>query len=66
MQGACVSILLGTALLTALVIVPAGASTASPVLKTSGPAGEGPYPWAYPASGAIKAGTGTTISRSDR
>ena len=30
------------------------------MLKSSGPAGEGPYPWAYPASGGIKAGTGTT------
>ena len=54
---------LGTALLTAMVATPvAGASSTATVLKTSGPAGEGPYPWAYPASGGIKAGTGTTIS----
>jgi hypothetical protein len=26
------------------------------------PAGEGPYPWKYPASGAIAVGTGTTLS----
>jgi hypothetical protein len=35
-----------------------------PVLAKSGPAGEGPYPWAYPASGHIAAGTGTTVSGS--
>ena len=63
--GHAASIVVGVALLTALVMVPvAGASstssTTAPVLKTSGPAGEGPYPWAYPASGGIKAGTGTT------
>ena len=61
--GARSAIVIGVALLTALVMVPvAGASSTSPVLKTSGPAGEGPYPWAYPASGGIKAGTGTTSS----
>ncbi len=37
-------------------------NTAAPKLAKSGPAGEGPYPWKYPASGNIKAGTGTTIS----
>jgi hypothetical protein len=31
------------------------------VLKKSGPKNEGPYPYAYPASGNIKAGTGTTL-----
>ena len=63
-RGSRSAIVLGVALLTALVMVPvAGAqSSTSPVLKTSGPAGEGPYPWAYPASGGIKAGTGTTSS----
>ena len=61
--GARSAIVLGSALLTAMVATPvAGASSTAPVLKTSGPAGEGPYPWAYPASGGIKAGTGTTIS----
>ncbi len=55
--------MLGAALLIALVMVPvAGASSTSAVLKSSGPAGEGPYPWAYPATGGIKAGTGTTSS----
>lgn len=54
---------LALALLTALVMVPtAVASSSSPVLKSSGPSGEGPYPWAYPASGGIKAGTGTTAA----
>jgi hypothetical protein len=37
-------------------------ATGGPVLKTSGPSNEGPYPYAYPASGKIKAGTGTTVS----
>jgi hypothetical protein len=61
--GARSVIVLGSALLTALVTVPvAGASSSAPVLKSSGPAGEGPYPWAYPASGAVKAGTGSTVS----
>jgi hypothetical protein len=62
-RGARCAIVLGAALLTALVMVPvAGASSTSPELKSSGPAGEGPYPWAYPATGGIKAGTGTTSS----
>ncbi len=68
-RGARSAIVLGVALLTALVMVPvAGASSTSPesstsaVLKSTGPGGEGPYPWAYPASGGIKAGTGTTSS----
>jgi hypothetical protein len=62
-RGARAATVLGAALLTALVMVPvAGASSTSLVLKTSGPAGEGPYPWNYPASGGIKAGAGTTSS----
>ena len=62
-RGARAGTVLGVALLTALVMVPAaGASSSAPVLKSSGPAGEGPYPWAYPATGATKAGTGTTSS----
>jgi hypothetical protein len=62
-RGARSAIVPGVALLTALVMVPvAGASSTSPVLKSSGSAGEGPYPWAYPASGGIRAGTGTTSS----
>jgi hypothetical protein len=40
----------------------AAGSTGGPVLSKSGPADEGPYPYAYPASGNIKVGTGTTIS----
>ncbi|HEY6428314.1 MAG TPA: hypothetical protein VIX84_13905 [Acidimicrobiales bacterium] len=62
-RGARLAAVVGAALLTALVIVPvAGASGTSAVLKSSGPAGEGPYPWAYPATGGTKAGTGTTSS----
>jgi hypothetical protein len=62
-RGARLAAVVGAALLTALVIVPvAGASGTSAVLKSSGPAGEGPYPWAYPATGGIKAGTGTISS----
>jgi hypothetical protein len=40
----------------------AAGSTSGPVLTKSGAADEGPYPYAYPASGNIKVGTGTTIS----
>jgi hypothetical protein len=41
----------------------AGATTGSaPVFAKSGLRGEGPYPWAYPASGHLAAGTGTTVS----
>jgi hypothetical protein len=62
-RGARSAMVPAVALLTALVMVPvAGASGTSPVLKSSGPAGEGPYPWAYPASGGTRAGTGTTSS----
>ncbi|HEX3564702.1 MAG TPA: hypothetical protein VHU17_04970 [Acidimicrobiales bacterium] len=31
-------------------------------LATQGGAGEGPYPWKYPASGTVSVGSGTTIS----
>jgi len=37
-------------------------AASGPVLTKSGPADEGPYPYAYPASGNIKAGTGSTIA----
>ena len=39
----------------------AGGSTSGPVLTKSGPADEGPYPYAYPASGKVSIGTGTTV-----
>jgi len=45
----------------ALVGVAAG-STGGVVLSKSGPGGEGPYPYQYPASGDVHVGTGTTIS----
>ena len=41
--------------------VTAGAS-GGPKLDTSGTAGEGPYPWKYPASGKVSVGSGTTVS----
>ena len=40
----------------------AGGSTNGLVLSKSGPASEGPYPYAYPASGSVKVGQGTTVS----
>jgi hypothetical protein len=53
--------------LAALVIVaspvPAG-GTGGPKLATSGPVGEGPYPWRYPGSGTIQVGSGTTVGGS--
>jgi Periplasmic binding protein len=48
------------ALLVTLVATPIAGAAGAPVLRKSGPSGEGPYPWAYPASGNIKAGTGKT------
>ncbi|MGH9007043.1 MAG: hypothetical protein ACRDV6_04915, partial [Acidimicrobiales bacterium] len=39
----------------------AGAAGSAPKLAKSGPAGEGPYPWKYPATGSVKVGSGTTI-----
>jgi hypothetical protein len=36
-------------------------TTGGLVLSRSGPADEGPYPYAYPASGHVKVGLGTTI-----
>ncbi|MGH9007005.1 MAG: hypothetical protein ACRDV6_04710, partial [Acidimicrobiales bacterium] len=40
----------------------ASGSTSGSVLSKSGPADEGPYPYAYPASGSVKVGQGTTIN----
>ena len=40
----------------------AGASSQSIVLAQAGGPGEGPYPWLYPATGNIHAGTGVTVS----
>ena len=42
-----------------------GTTAATPTTKApsvKGPSTEGPYPYAYPATGNLKAGTGTTIS----
>jgi hypothetical protein len=52
--------ILGVTLLTALVAAPPVGAAGTPVLAKSGPSGEGPYPWVYPASGHVKAGTGST------
>ena len=61
--GAGTAIALAVTILVALVSsAGAGAAGNSAVLRTSGPSGEGPYPWAYPASGGIKVGTGKTTS----
>jgi len=62
-------VILVASMLAMVVAAPVGGASASPVLvhsdpvlRNSGPSGEGPYPWAYPASGDIKAGTGSTVS----
>lgn len=39
----------------------AASSTNGVVLSKSGPANEGPYPFKYPASGKVQAGSGTTV-----
>ena len=36
-------------------------AASGPILATKGAGNEGPYPYAYPASGKIAAGTGTTL-----
>ncbi len=51
----------------AMAVVPmttgaSGAASAGPKLATSGPKGEGPYPWKYPASGNTKVGSGKTVA----
>jgi hypothetical protein len=57
----CVGLAIST--MAALAGVPvAGAGGTSTVLAKSGPAEEGPYPWAYPGSGQEKAGNGVTVS----
>ncbi|HUC35497.1 MAG TPA: hypothetical protein VMR97_00070 [Acidimicrobiales bacterium] len=40
----------------------AATAAGAPALTKIGPSNEGPYPYAYPASGHIKGGTGTTVS----
>jgi len=56
--------ILAVSLLVALVATPTVGAAGTPVLAKSGPSGEGPYPWAYPASGHLPPGTGTTTSGS--
>jgi hypothetical protein len=52
----------GLAVVLMLTLTGVAVAAGGPVLKKSGPSNEGPYPYAYPASGNIKAGTGTTVS----
>jgi hypothetical protein len=61
--GAGTTVFVAVSILVALVSAPtAGAAGSSAVLTKSGPPGEGPYPWAYPASADVKVGTGKSIS----
>jgi len=60
-----VGVVVATSVLVAvsMLTLSAGAVAAGgPILTKSGPGNEGPYPYRYPASGGIKAGTGTTVS----
>ncbi|MGH8996009.1 MAG: hypothetical protein ACRDYB_08285, partial [Acidimicrobiales bacterium] len=52
----------GVAVIAMLGVAGVGVAASGPVLSRSGPSNEGPYPYGYPASGGIKAGTGTTLS----
>ncbi|MGH9047200.1 MAG: hypothetical protein ACRDVW_07790, partial [Acidimicrobiales bacterium] len=57
-----VTMVTGVTLITAGNIGAVTSSSAPPKLAKSGPAGEGPYPWKYPATGSAKVGTGKTVS----
>jgi len=48
--------------MSSLALAGVAAGSSGPVLSTSGPANEGPYPYAYPATGKVTVGSGTTIS----
>ena len=50
----------GVAVFSMLTLSAVAFASGGPTLTKSGPANEGPYPYAYPASGKIQAGTGTT------
>jgi hypothetical protein len=52
----------GLAVLSSLTLTAVAVAASGTVLSKKGPSSEGPYPYAYPASGNIKAGTGTTLS----
>ena len=52
----------GLAAVSMLTLSAAAFAASGPVLSKKGPANEGPFPYAYPASGNIKAGTGKTVS----
>jgi hypothetical protein len=52
----------GVAVVSMLALSAVSFAAAGPSLTKSGPSNEGPYPYAYPASGKIHAGTGTTVS----
>jgi len=48
--------------MSSLALAGVAAGSSGPVLSKSGSANEGPYPWAYPATGKVTVGSGTTIS----
>jgi len=52
----------GLAVVSMLALSAVAIAGGGPVLTKRGPSNEGPYPYAYPASGNIKAGTGKTLS----
>jgi len=52
----------GLAVVSMLALSAVAIAGGGPVLTKSGPSNEGPYPYAYPASGNIKAGTGKTVN----
>jgi hypothetical protein len=52
----------GLAAISMLALSGVAIAAGGPVFTKSGPSNEGPYPYAYPASGNIKAGTGKTVS----
>ena len=54
----------GLAAVSMLTLGAAAFAAGGPVLSKKGATNEGPYPYAYPASGNIKAGTGTTVNGS--
>jgi hypothetical protein len=52
----------GLAVVSMLALSAVAMAAGGPALTKSGASNEGPYPYAYPASGNIKAGTGKTVS----
>jgi len=61
-RGRALVFVAGFSVIAALGLSSVVTAAGGPVLAKSGPAAEGPYPYAYPSSGKITAGTGKTIS----